>query len=55
MTLTGSRREETIMGKKKKKTTTKVKMSASKPRKQVKGGVARKSDPCEGGEVSRKR
>jgi hypothetical protein len=53
MTLSGSRREETIMAKK--KTTTKVKRSGLKPRKQVKGGVARKSDPCEGGEVSRKR
>jgi hypothetical protein len=59
MTSSGSRQKETIMAKKmkkkKKKTTTKVKMSDLRPRKQVKGGVARKSDPCEGGELSRTR
>ena len=40
------------MAKKKKKTTTtaKAKRRAMKPRKQVKGRGARKSDPCEGGE-----
>jgi hypothetical protein len=53
MTLSGSRQEETIMAKK--KTTTKAKMGSPKPRKQVKGRPARKSDPCEGGEVSRRR
>jgi hypothetical protein len=42
------------MKKMKKKTTTKAKMRDMKPRKQVKGGVAVKSDPCEGGELSRR-
>jgi hypothetical protein len=35
---------------KKRKKATKVKARARKPRKQVKGRAARKSDPCEGGE-----
>jgi hypothetical protein len=44
-----------IMAKKmKKKKTTKAKMRDMKPRKQVKGGMAVKSDPCEGGELSRR-
>jgi hypothetical protein len=48
----------TIMAMKKKtkaKAKAKAKASDLKPRKQVKGGVARKSDPCEGGEVSLRR
>jgi hypothetical protein len=43
------------MAKKKKKATAKAKASGGRPRKQVKGRAARKSDPCEGGEVSRRR
>ena len=43
------------MAKKKKKTTTKkAKARDLKPRKQVKGGALRTSDPCEGGEVTRR-
>jgi hypothetical protein len=54
--LRGPRPEETVMAKKKKTTrkatkrATKAKMSGRKAGKQVKGGVARMTDPCEGGE-----
>ena len=37
--------------KRKKKATTKAKVRDLKPRKQVKGGVKRTGDPCDGGEI----
>jgi hypothetical protein len=39
------------MAKKTKKKATKAKARDLKPRKSVKGGLARTSDPCEGGEI----
>jgi hypothetical protein len=43
------------MAKKKKAAATKAKARDLKPRKQVKGGVARMGDPCDGGEITRRR
>jgi hypothetical protein len=40
---------------KKKKATTKSKVRDLKPRKQVKGGLRRIEDPCQGGEIFRRR
>jgi hypothetical protein len=42
--------KKTKKAKQKKRKTAKVKASDRKPTKQVKGGGARTSDPCEGGE-----
>jgi hypothetical protein len=39
----------------KKKTAARAKVRDLKPKKQVKGGLIRRSDPCEGGEIARKR
>jgi hypothetical protein len=39
---------------KKRKTTTKSKVRDLKPRKQVKGGLRRTEDPCQGGELRRR-
>src|SRR5687768_4233766 len=48
------RDEETTMAKKK-KATTKSKGRDLKPRKQVKGGLRGREDPCQGGEIFRSR
>lgn len=40
---------------KKKKTATKAKVRDLKPKRQVKGGLARTGDPCDGGEIIRRR
>jgi hypothetical protein len=37
-----------------KKKTTKAKVRDLKPRKQVKGGLRRTGDPCDGGEITRR-
>lgn len=42
------------MAKKKKKTATRAKVRDLKPRKQVKGGLARTGDPCDGGEIRKR-